>query len=172
MHAIRLNDVASVQASAIRAAREYQAGAPAALAAACRPYDRRIPGLDMGAALDACAPTGKCRDGMIVGTAVVLAGVANTIVNFPVPMRLRIDSILVVTSTAAGFGLHDFVINNMNAWGQGQVLHSAVFAPGGDANTAFQSDIIAPGSLVQMQVDNLDAVNPQTIWIHLKGPGS
>jgi hypothetical protein len=96
---------------------------------------------------------------------------ATVLLPIPIQVRMRIDSILVVTSTAAGFTLQDFVINNSLAWSQGQVFHSAIFAPGADANTAFQGDYVAPGSTVQLTVTNLDGANAQTIWVALKGPG-
>lgn len=149
--------------SAREAAREFRTGA-------CNPLDRQVYNRDMSSLAACGGPT--CRDVLCGAKAVGVAIGGSSTLNFNPPVRMRVDAILVVTSGAAGFDLSDFVINNANQWARGQLFHSAIFAPGADANTSFAGDYIDPGSQVSLVAANLDGAAAQTIWVTLKGPGA
>lgn len=136
----------------------------------CNPLQRRPLAYDMSN-IAACPPGDSCRDTLTGVSANVLAGATATLVFTP-PVRMRVDAMLVVSTGANGFTLQDFVINNANQWARGQMFHSAIFAPGGDANTAFKADYIDPTTQSSITVINLDGGAAQTIWIALKGPGA
>lgn len=136
----------------------------------CGPGQRQTPQRDMSY-LEACPPAGKCRDSITSANNAAIGIGATATLTFTPPTRMRVDAILVVSTGAAGFTLQDFVINNVNQWARGQLFHSAIFAPGGDANTAFAGDYIDPGSQVSMVVVNLDGAAAQGIFVTLKGPG-
>lgn len=142
---------------------------------ACAPWQRGYPHRDMSQ-LDGCpTPNGRapgCRDSLTSANNAAVGAGATATLTFTVGVRMRVDAILVVTTGAAGFTLSNFVINNVNQWTLGQTYHSAIFAPGGDANTAFAGDYIDQGSQVSMVVVNLDGGAAQGIFVTLKGPGA
>jgi hypothetical protein len=116
--------------------------------------------------------TSDCRDMLfpLVATAVAASGTGTISVTAQVSMC--VESMLIITTGASGFTVADFRINNQPQWLLGGVFHSAIFAPGGDANTAFKGDCLMPGSTVSIDYVNLDGAAAQSIYIALKGPGA
>lgn len=125
---------------------------------------RRVPGF--------AGPGSKCADSMFSMNNTNVA--ANTLVTLTVSpqITLCVTSIEIVTTGAAGFSLQNFTINNEPQWQIGNVFHSDMFAPGSDTNTQFKGDCVQPGSVVSMQVTNLDGLTARGIFVALKGPSA
>lgn len=87
-------------------------------------------------------------------------------------MTLCVTRLEIVTVGAAGFSITLFTINNEPQFQLGSIFHTDMFAPGSDSNTAFAGDCVTVGSVITMNVTNLDGINARGIFVALRGPSA
>ena len=101
--------------------------------------------------------------------AAVAAGATVVIGPNNVPFSFCYSTVKAVTTGAAGFLITNLELNGERQWNAVTTVHSAMLSPDATCVCDLCGDCTTPGATLEVTVQNLDAANPQGIFLHFIG---